>query len=422
MENTVCNCMRTILIATSIILFTLNGANAQKGLTLNSYVVGSKGADIFNGIDETKDHGLVFGGTYQKENDNGQTIFNWFIGRLHPNMEAKWIKSISAEANSSLLKVKALNSGEVLAIGIDGYLATLEGGKKKKMITPSLIRMNDKGEIIYEWRYADSNGKYMEDSGRDLYAVEVMPNGDILMSGYYVDIQNLSNRVQAWVCRINAQGDIIWEGLYGKADDELIQSIASTPDGGAVLAGTMRYMGDSSNEGLLIRIDGHGKQLWRKQFAEEDGKWIRAIAVNNDGSIAIAGTFRKHTPENIRGSFVSMLDQNGKAVWERKTTGSADRDPASIAVARNGDIVVTGSTTPGLRGESDIFVSRYSQNGRTIFDKTLGGKGVEIPTSIIQLSDGKFAVSGQTSSTKRGDSDGLIFTAGPRGDLPEFGN
>ncbi len=404
-----------------IIGLAISPVLAQTNLTLRTFVLGDTGSDAFQSVDIAKNGDLLVGGVYQGKDDAGKANFEWMAVRLNTKMEAQWLKTFGAEGDDFLLAVKAMENGDSVLIGNDVFFKAGDNGKAQKQTSPLIVRLDSKGETLTKWRYVGSGGKYEERSGRDLSGASVMANGDIILTGPYVDLKKLDNRVQAWVSRVNTAGEILWENLYGGVDDEVIKKVVTLGDGGLLLVGTMRFTGDRVTEGLLIKLDGAGKQVWRKQYAHQDGQWIAAAAEMADGNIAIVGTYRETTPEKVRGSYLTLLNADGGLVWNIQTTGTSQRDPEAVIVTQNNELVIAGYIEPGLTGKTDIFISRYSAKGKRIFDKQMGGKAQEYPNSMAEMQDGLIAIAAQTSSVGKGKSDGLVFTIGQNGELPNFG-
>ena len=88
-----------------------------------------------------------------------------------------------------------------------------------------------------------------------------------------------------FAAQANGQG---WERIYGGSGQDIVRSLAATPDGGFILAGYY----NSNNFIFLIKTDANGKQQWSKQFSGAGpGSTSEAFAVvaTRDSGYAIAG-------------------------------------------------------------------------------------------------------------------------------------
>lgn len=108
--------------------------------------------------------------------------------------------------------------------------------------------------------------------------------------------------------------------------------------------------------------------------------------------------------------FAAKIDPRGRVVYSTYLGGSGDDHPSSVAVDRNGDAYVAGSTTSRdfpLRhpmqsrphGESEGFVARLSASGRRLVYSTyLGGSRHEAASAIAVNRLGEAFVVGSTDS------------------------
>ncbi|MDX1269474.1 MAG: hypothetical protein R3311_19035, partial [Oceanisphaera sp.] len=91
----------------------------------------------------------------------------------------------------------------------------------------------------------------------------------------------------AWVIRLNAQGQRLWERHFGDSKvRDAAYSITQTSEGGFAVAGNS---GDTRSA-LLIRLDDQGQPLWQRSFGDGKksvGAW--AIVQTDDGGFAVAG-------------------------------------------------------------------------------------------------------------------------------------
>jgi hypothetical protein len=82
-----------------------------------------------------------------------------------------------------------------------------------------------------------------------------------------------------------------------------------------------------------------------------------------------------------------------------KTIGGSDFDAAySIIQSSDGGYAVAGETSSFRAGGSDMYVVKLDSEGNVQWSKTIGGSSTDAAWSIIQSSDGGYAVAGETSS------------------------
>jgi serine/threonine protein kinase len=97
-----------------------------------------------------------------------------------------------------------------------------------------------------------------------------------------------------WILRLSPDLQTVrWTKPYtaGKDDKhDWLDAIASSGDGGFVLAGTTESRGAGKKDGWLLRIDGAGNQLWDKSYGEQFDDEFTAVAVLPDGGVIVGGS------------------------------------------------------------------------------------------------------------------------------------
>lgn len=95
----------------------------------------------------------------------------------------------------------------------------------------------------------------------------------------------------------------------------------------------------------------------------------------------------------------------GEIEWAKTFGGSLEDDATSIVETSDGGYAVTGFTlsndgdiTDKTSTDADIWVFKTSASGELQWSKTFGGSSDDRPTKIINTNDGGFAISGFTRS------------------------
>ncbi len=103
--------------------------------------------------------------------------------------------------------------------------------------------------------------------------------------------------------------------------------------------------------------------------------------------------------------YVVKLDGGGNLQWTRTIGGSKDDEGGSIIQTSDGGYAVAGSTMSFGAGWVDVYVVKLDGSGTVQWTRTIGGSSREEGNSIIQTSDGGYAVAGRTMSFGAGEVD-----------------
>jgi hypothetical protein len=198
-----------------------------------------------------------------------------------------------------------------------------------------------------------------------------------------------------WILKLDGRGREMWDMTYGGADYDAANSIIQTSDGGYAV------IGHKELQQILLKLDGRGKMMWDRVYSSTVDK-ANSFIQTSDGNYAICGIIR---PNGTPWSDVSILksDCNGRLIWE-KTYGSKDtQDEAqSIIQTSDGGYAVCGSTTSKHTesGGGLDFIARIlklDSSGEIVWDRTYEDHGLCGAYSIVQTSDGGYVVCGVNS-------------------------
>lgn len=244
--------------------------------------------------------------------------------------------------------------------------------------------------------------------------------------GFVVAGNSLSSSIDMWAAKLNSNGGIEWTRSFGGSKEDGARSIIQTKDHGYVIAGyTVSNDGDGiGNHGLsdflVIKLDENGDRVWSKTIggSSVDDAWsvtetsdsgyvIAGETYSNDGDVNGNHDATHQTPDY----WIVKLNASGATVWT-KTLGGTGYDQAfSVIQATDGGYAVVGQSysvdgdVHGNHGEADFWVAKLNSGGDIEWTKTLGGSGSEVASSIIQASDGNYIVAGYTySATTQTDS------------------
>lgn len=216
----------------------------------------------------------------------------------------------------------------------------------------------------------------------------------------------------AWILRVDAAGNRLWQRMIGGSGDENSTCALETPDGGILVAGvTNSTDGDfSANNGgidvFLAKLDKSGKLLWTRTMGSAGDDGPSAIVADGTGSYLIAG-------KKDNDAWVFKVDGNGTITWDKKYGGSQTDVFSSIAKNTDGSFIVSGATNSndgdvsGYRGGTgyDTWVVKIDNNGNKVWQKTFGGTGNDGVSNIVTTSDGGYMLAGRSLSTD-GDMSG----------------
>lgn len=272
------------------------------GEILWSKTMGGSGGDSSWSIDETDDSGfIVVGSTSSTDGDiaeNNGGIDAWVI-KFDSNGEVEWQDTYGGSEQDVFSSVKKTSDGGYILAGRtdsnDGDVSEHYGTAGDLVPDYWVVKLNSSGNIIWE----KSLGGTLYDQAEGVVETD---EGNYIVTGYSESTDgNVSSNIgefDIWVVSLSSTGEIIWEKSLGGSVGDTSTSIENTSDGNYLITGsTASVDGDiTNNQGItdawIIKIDSNGEILWQRTMGGSDGDEIDSIKeVSEDEYIAVGYTF-----------------------------------------------------------------------------------------------------------------------------------
>ena len=107
-------------------------------------------------------------------------------------------------------------------------------------------------------------------------------------------------------------------------------------------------------------------------------------------------------------------------LWNKTYGGAVAETPFSLIKTIDGGYGIAGRTYSYGAGEQDFWFITTDSAGNMLINQTYGGEFSEIAHTIIQTSDGGYAIAGITASFGQGENDFWLIKTDQNGIIPEF--
>ncbi len=236
-----------------------------------------------------------------------------------------------------------------------------------------------------------------------------------------------------WMLEVSPDGMLISNQTYGGSQDDIVNSISKTDDGGYIMSGYSRSNdGDvSGNEGFqdfwLVKTNNTGNIQWEKNFGflgtdqatnvfeTSTGNFfltgfLDVTASNGEGNDATSGTEIDDTRTNLHGVgeyWGILLDATGNKIWRRYFGGSSnDRSNDAIETSDGGFLMTGASESSDFditddKGSYDFWAVRLDINGNLLWTKSFGGSEIDISYAIENTDDNGYLIVGDTRSSDK---------------------
>ncbi len=164
-----------------------------------------------------------------------------------------------------------------------------------------LLRLDSAGEITWQRRYS---------GGADEEACDVQQTSDdgFILSGWTSAYG--AGETDCWILKINADGAVDWQKAFGGSRLDAINSVQETDDGGYIVAGVTMSFGAGNNDGHITKLTALGEIAWQRTYGGANQDVLNDIQQTSDGGYIAAG-YTTSFGEGKREAFVLSLDSNG---------------------------------------------------------------------------------------------------------------
>lgn len=265
----------------------------------------------------------------------------------------------------------------------------------------------------------------------ELHVVLPMDDGGFLLGGNITAAggevsQPVFGLNDFWVVRTDADGNVIWDKVFGGSGNDRLWSILPLSEGGYLVGGTSDsdVSGNKTtpNRGeedfWLLKISADGEKIWERTYggAQEDQLFI--VRQFQDGNFLLggwsaSGISGEKTADSLGIYDVWALKINdlGEILWQRTLGGDRldnlyDATPTPDGGMLLGCASASGQTltkTSKSKGWADFWIVKIDADGNAVWDNSFGGNDVEQLEQILPLRDGNYLLVGASMSQLSGD-------------------
>ncbi|MCK4289111.1 MAG: hypothetical protein KAW86_07905, partial [Bacteroidales bacterium] len=208
--------------------------------------------------------------------------------------------------------------------------------------------------------------------------------------------------------------DIAWQQCYGGSENDFARNIFNYQNGYYLIGKTYSNDGNVTNfHGLsdvwLIKTDSSGNIVWEKTYGGTKGEggetilpapdssyYLVCTSVSSDGDIS-------NDPYPTSSDFwIVKIDKDGEIIWDKILGGNGIDETLNTILTTDYGIITIGQTTSNdgdisiFYGFWDIWIVKINSNGEKEWDFTIGGTGPELAGAIIHTSDEGYLICGGT--------------------------
>ena len=169
----------------------------------------------------------------------------------------------------------------------------------------------------------------------------------------------------------------------------------------------------------IVLLPNHvmASEMWQQTYGGTNDGRAYSVIQTSDGGFALIG-FTYYIDLENEDFYLIKTDEQGNLQWEQTYGGAGTEGGSSLVQTSDGGYALAGSTTSFGAGNIDFWLVKTDSDGNMMWNQSYGGTETDSAESMFQTSDGGFALTGHTNSFGAGlwdfwlvktDSDGNMM-------------
>ncbi|MEM9917844.1 MAG: hypothetical protein AAF990_07100, partial [Bacteroidota bacterium] len=276
---------------------------------------------------------------------------------------------------------------------------------------------------VTEW-----NRGYGGNGWEELNSIQQTADNGYIMTGFSGssdngDVTNTNNgNGDFWAAKIDQDGNLEWQQLYGGNQLDRARIVRQTTDGGFIFGG-WSASGISGNKsepsrGLddywVVKTDVLGNIQWEHTYGGDGLDQLFDLIQTSDGGYLLGGNStsaisgeRSQPSRGGQDWWVIKIDASGNIQWDMAYGGSDEERLNEFIEAPDGNYVIAGGTrsdvggdvTTALLGVKDFWLLKVdAMNAGILWERRYGGTDEDEVNSFTMTSDGGYLLGGGSRS------------------------
>ncbi len=352
-------------------------------------------------------------------------LFNVAITYGQPSI--LWQNAFGGFGNDYLFDLKVTSDGGVICGGAS--YSNTSGTKTQDSRGGAdywILKLDSSGSVEWEKTFGGSLEDY-------LFSIHQTSDGGYILGGRSESDSSGDKTISCkglkdiWIIKLDENGSIQWQQSYGGNDDEILFSLQETWDHGYIL-GSYSKSNISGNkiencigsyDYWILKLDSIGNIIWQNTIGGSGLDALTVIRQTSDHNYILGGYSNSQISgdknQNSHGSsldyWILKIDPTGNIIWQKTIGGDGLDELSSLIETNDGGYLLVGESLSNVsgnklelcRGLADFWIVKINFSGNIEWQRTLGGNNVDEPWAVIQTNDGNYLIGGYSESNISGD-------------------
>jgi len=299
--------------------------------------LGGKKKEEGRAISRAADGGILVLG--HSNSFSGNYDYDLHIAKISLDGKLLWEQNIGGDRDEFAGGIAGTDDGGALVVG-----SSESYGEGDKNIY--IAKLDKEGKLLS----AHTVGGIKDDVATALTRTR---DGKLVMVGYR-EIERAGD-ADFFVMKMDQNGKKIWAQTYGGAYEDMLNGVTATVDNGIVAIGKTRSYGSEQSDLTVMKYDADGKLIWHKIYGFKYYDYGNAVATTRDGGFILAGGTNSLGKGN-HSVYILALAKTGELVWSH-VYGDERKDVAhGVARMSDGSVIVVGESNSFKRAKNFFMI------------------------------------------------------------------
>jgi uncharacterized delta-60 repeat protein len=307
------------------------------------YAYGGSEDDVAYAVQETSDEGYIIAGcTYSF----GAGESDYWILKLTSEGDVEWQFTYGGIGDDTAYAIQETSDGGYI---VAGYTHLFGAPTSDTWI----LKLTSEGDI--EWQHI-----YGGTGDDKAYSIQETSEGGYIVAGstQYLGAQDHD----FWVLKLTSAGSFEWQRIYGGYGDDVAYYIQETSDEGYIVGGDTDSFGINESELWVLKLTSIGDIEWERIYGGSDNDYLNCIQETSDGGYVVTGNTYSFGAGDSD-ILALKLSFAGDIEWQRTYGGSEEDAAYYIQETSDEGYVAAGYTDSFGAGGSDFLLLKIFSDG-----------------------------------------------------------
>lgn len=320
-----------------------------------------------------------------------------FVAKFNLNGDTLWTRTIPS---SFLWSIEALSDG---SFAVAGFVHNAQSGDDDAL----LLKLDSNGNTVWVRQYGGPGNDRVK-------AIIRIDTSGFLLAGYTNSFSSEGTR-DGYLVRTDPEGDTLWTRVFGgQGEDEFSRAAAIDDEGNFVLLGVSDSLDSGERKTWICKVRADGEMVWSRTYDKYDTEPTASLIPIKGNTCLVLGHRKMGESVTRKMPFLRKIDNIGHIAWTRDFGSSEIGAQPVDFIATDVGLVVTGTlflTPKTPEGAQRLFLAAVDTEGNLIW--SIKGESQKMGTALIQSPDSGYIIVGNNYHwTGSGNFDAYILKTG----------